>query len=924
MEQTGVDRDGFEQLFGTLVAAFDVGVAISDMRLPGHPVVYVNPAFEQLTGHRADDVLGRNARMLQGEGTTGFSRDVMRDAIANSAPVTITALNYRADGSSFWNEIRLIPLMPVEGRATFYAGLMNDVSERVEAEVTVGHAEILRSAAFNSMIEGVLVLDSTGTVTDANTGALRIMGTTREDLARGDWWARHHFRRPDGRPVHPADSAGLRALKARSPIFDSRLLFRRGDGVDRLVSISYEPIFGPTGVDPRALVLSFQDVTDRDRSDVDLQQFESLVAISSDFIAITGLDGAIEYVNPAGRRMVGLESLEQARAFTARDFLDAEGWESSIRAEQPAIRRHGEWQGESALRHFVTGAVIPVRVSSYLVRHPETNEPVAFATVRRDISAEKRATDELVRSRERYQAQFRGLPVPTYVWQRQDDDFVLIEWNTAAEASATYDFERLSGARAHDLLADEQETLTSLERCWATGRQASREQTSRRGVTAGLRHMVFTYAPVPPDLVLVHTLDITERVDSERLLKRLAEQDDLTDLHNRRYFERQLTAALGHRATAVAFLDIDHFKFVNDSFGHDAGDELLRQIATQMSAHVRGGDVCARLGGDEFAVLFETSDEALVSASVNRLLAGIRSNVGGASVTASAGVAVFPAGVSVSASDAMVAADIALYQAKQQGRDRFEVYRGAAGENLAWVQLVRDAITHERLMLVAQPIVDLRDCDGRRPEFELLVRLRTDAGTILPPAAFLPTAEQFGLMRDLDRWVIDHGIAIAADGRRVGINVSARSIGDPGLPAYIEEQIRQSGARAEDLTFEITETAAISSINDARTFTEALNAMGCAVALDDFGTGFGTFLLLRHLAVRYLRIDREFVRRLATDAADQRIVRLVVHIAREAGMQTIAEGVETADALALLQEYGVDGAQGFHIAHPGPLPELTP
>ena len=241
--------------------------------------------------------------MLQGEGTTRFSRDVMRDAIANSTQVTVTLLNYRADGSSFWNEVRLIPLLPVEGRATFYASLMNDVSERVEAEVTVGHAEILRSVAFNSMIEGVLVLDSTGTVTDANTGALRIMGTTREDLARGDWWARHQFRRPDGRPVHPADSAGLRALKARSPIFDSRLLFRRGDGVDRLVSISYEPIFGPTGVDPRALVLSFQDVTERDRSDVDLQQFESLVAISSDFIAITALDGAIEYVNPAGRRI---------------------------------------------------------------------------------------------------------------------------------------------------------------------------------------------------------------------------------------------------------------------------------------------------------------------------------------------------------------------------------------------------------------------------------------------------------------------------------------------------------------------------------------------------------------------------------------------------------------------------------------------
>ena len=743
LEQTETDLDGeeTEHLFGALIGAVSFGVAVCDMRAPDHPMVHVNAALEQLTGYEAGDLLGHNARMLQGEDTTPFIRDVMRDAIAGSAPVTVTALNYRADGSRFWNEIQLIPLMPVDGSATFYAALMSDVSERVEAEKTAGHAEILRSAVFSSMIEGVLVLDSTGAVADANTGALRIMGTTREGLARGDWWARHHFRRADGRPVHPADSAGLRAMQTRSRIVDSRLLFRRGDGVDRLVSISYEPIFGPTGADPMGLVLSFQDVTDRDRSDVDLQRFESLVAISNDFIAIATLDGAVEYINPTGQRMVGLESLEQARTFGMRDFLTPQAWENATRVEQPAVMKHGTWQGESTLRHFVTGALIPVRKNLYLVRHPQTGEPAAFATVQRDISVEKQAIGDLMRSRERYQAQFRGLPVPTYVWRREDDDFVLIEWNTAAEASTTYDLNGLIGRRARDLLADDQLTVASLERCWSTGQQVSRQQTSLPGVDGEVRQMVFTYAPVPPDLVLVHTLDITERVESEQLLKRLAEQDDLTDLHIRRYFERELTGALGARPTAVAFIDIDHFKFVNDSFGHEAGDDLLRQISGVMASQLREGDVCARLGGDEFAILFETSDEEHVSASVNRLLAEIRSNVAGASVTASAGVALFPAGASVSASDAVIAADIALYGAKQQGRDRLEVFRGAAGENLAWVQLVRDAITHERLMLVAQPIIDLRDGDGR-PQFELLVRLITDTGKVLPPAAFLPTAEQ--------------------------------------------------------------------------------------------------------------------------------------------------------------------------------------
>jgi diguanylate cyclase (GGDEF)-like protein/PAS domain S-box-containing protein len=919
LEQTDLHGEVTDTLFGALVAAVDFGVAVCDMRLPDQPMVRVNAALERLTGYGAGDLIGRNCRMLQGTGTSPLVKDIMRDAIARHTAITITVLNYRADGSSFWNEIRLIPLMPVDGRATFYAGLMTDVSERVEAEVSVGHAEVLRSVAFNSMINGVVVLDSTGTVSDANTGALRILGATREDLASGDWWARLNFRHPDGRPVTASESLGLRALRTRSPILDTRRLLRRGDGADRLVSISYEPIGGHAGADPQGLVISFQDVTDRERSDIDLQEFASLVAISSDFIAIAALDGSIKYLNPAGRRLIGLESLEQARTSSIRDFLTTQGWDDSVNIEQPAVNEHGEWQGESTLRHFVTGTVIPVRINSYLVRHPETREPVALATVQRDISVEKKATADLLRSRERYQAQFRSLPVPTYVWRREEDDFVLLEWNTAAENLPTYDLKGLQGMRARDVLADDPETRLALERCWSSGEQTSREQTLPGSETGESRQIVFTYASVPPDLVLVHALDITERVESERLLKRLAEEDELTDLHNRRFFERELGDALGSRPAAVAFVDIDHFKFVNDSFGHDAGDELLRQTAALMASQLGDGDVCARLGGDEFAVLFASADEEQVSAAVHRLLAEIRSNSRGASVTASAGVALFPAGVSVSASDAMIASDIALYDAKQQGRDRVEFYRGAAGENLAWVQLVRDAIAHERLLLVAQPIVDLRDQDAR-PRFELLVRLKTDTGKILPPTAFLPAAEQFGLMRDLDRWVISHAIAFAANGMEIGINVSARSIGDPGLPGFIAEQIRKSGARAQDLIFEITETAAISSINDARTFTDALNAMGCAVALDDFGTGFGTFLLLRHLTVRYLKIDLEFVRRLTIDAEDQRIVRLIVHIAREAGMQTVAEGVEDAETLALLREYGVDRAQGFHIAAPGPLP----
>jgi EAL domain-containing protein (putative c-di-GMP-specific phosphodiesterase class I) len=199
--------------------------------------------------------------------------------------------------------------------------------------------------------------------------------------------------------------------------------------------------------------------------------------------------------------------------------------------------------------------------------------------------------------------------------------------------------------------------------------------------------------------------------------------------------------------------------------------------------------------------------------------------------------------------------------------------------------------------------------------------MRDESGSLIPPSSFLPTAEQFGLIRDIDRWVLERGLQFAACGNHVSLNLSARTLADPDLADRVASELGRTGARPEHVTFEFTETAAVSSMEDAQALTEALRTLGCSVALDDFGTGFGTFVLLKHLPVSALKIDTEFVRGLSTSPADQRIVRAIVQIAAEAGMATVAEGVEDAGALALLREYGVDYAQGYHIAYPGPLPE---
>ncbi|MET0926887.1 MAG: EAL domain-containing protein, partial [Solirubrobacterales bacterium] len=212
---------------------------------------------------------------------------------------------------------------------------------------------------------------------------------------------------------------------------------------------------------------------------------------------------------------------------------------------------------------------------------------------------------------------------------------------------------------------------------------------------------------------------------------------------------------------------------------------------------------------------------------------------------------------------------------------------------------------------------DLRS--GERLGSEMLVRMVEPDGSVLQPAAFLPTAERFGLIREIDHWVVEHAIGVAASGAPVTINLSARSISDPGLLDHIADVLGRSGADPADVVFELTETAAATASEDLREFGARIERLGCALAIDDFGTGFGSLTYLKHLPVRYLKIDMEFVGGIADSAADRAIVQSIVTIADSLGMRTIAEGVEDEATLGVLRELGVDFAQGYHLGRPAPV-----
>ena len=414
-------------------------------------------------------------------------------------------------------------------------------------------------------------------------------------------------------------------------------------------------------------------------------------------------------------------------------------------------------------------------------------------------------------------------------------------------------------------------------------------------------------------------IDVTQRRRAEDELRHRADHDELTGLANRRRFtdELKLRRERDRPLGAVVILDVDDLKYVNDSLGHAAGDALLRSVASSLRDELRPGEFLARFGGDEFTILLEATTEAAVRRRLAALLRAVRGRASRLAARASAGAVTFDPETTSTNEDLIVAADIALHEAKERGGDRYEIFSGAGSERLAWVGHVRAAIDNDRLTLYQQPIFNLAtgECAGS----EMLVRMLEADGTVLAPAAFLPTAERFGLIREIDRWVIDRAMEVAAAGKPVTVNVSARSISDPGLSGHIRYAIESSGADPANVVFELTETAAATASEDLREFGGRIERLGCALAIDDFGTGFGSLTYLKHLPVKYLKIDMEFVRGINESAADRAIVESIVTIANSLDMQTIGEGVEDEATLDGLRRLGVDFAQGYHLGRPVPL-----
>lgn len=442
--------------------------------------------------------------------------------------------------------------------------------------------------------------------------------------------------------------------------------------------------------------------------------------------------------------------------------------------------------------------------------------------------------------------------------------------------------------------------------------------------------------------------DVSSEREHAAQLSYQASHDVLTGLINRREFERRLARAMSAaenngRPFAVLYLDLDQFKVVNDTCSHAAGDELLRQIGALFIGHVHASDAVARLGGDEFVVLLEDSDAdaALNMAESLRVAIGdLHFAFGDRSfaISASIGLVSVSGDLHLAREDILGAADAACHLAKEKGRNRVQTYHLDDDEvavrqtEMCWVSRIQAAIADNRLRLYAQDIVDLRQPMQRR-HVELLVRMVGEDGQLIPPRAFIPAAERYGLMPSIDRWVVQSAFAALREAldRRVpdvpalcAINLSGTSLCEDGFATFLRQQFAAFGIVPASICFEITETAAVSSLSRATAFIHEMRALGCRFSLDDFGAGMSSFTYLKHLPVDFVKIEGSFVKDMIDDPIDYAVVEVINTIGHVTGKQTIAECVGTPQLLAAVHRLGVDFAQGFVLSVPRPFLEAEP
>jgi len=661
---------------------------------------------------------------------------------------------------------------------------------------------------------------------------------------------------------------------------------------------------------------------------------------TSDLIQCMAPDGSFLYTNSAWRQAMGYSD-EEVQSLNLHDILHPD----SLVCCQDRFERL--MRGETLICitfKFVSKCGETVHLSGDCGSVIREGEMIFTRGIFQNITETVKAEEALLASETRYQALYENAP-DIYTTINASGEILSI--NRVGARLLGYDVDELVGESAANVIhpEDQRAVFEYIEKQFrkpVTDNGIEYRKVRKNGSVLWVHQRVSREPEAEEPRLLVVCRDVTDKRKLQQQLSHQATHDALTNLINRREFERRLRRMLTHASGSpdhhvLCYLDLDQFKVINDTCGHIAGDELLRQIAGLLEGQTRSRDTLARLGGDEFAVLMERCPIDKAADLANKMretIENFRFHWRSRRFSIGVSIGIVPIQEQHTIEDALSLADSACYAAKEQGRNRVHVYHAddpaVAGQvgDMRWANSITEALEKKQFRLYAQPIHSC--CAGSGGErYEILLRLQ-DGDQAIRPGAFMPAAERYNLSTKIDYWVLDNVIrwfethADALDRLKLcSVNLSALSLCDDAFLQYALTRLESSAFPHRKICFEITETAAISNLSQAIQFIETLRNAGCRFALDDFGSGLSSFGYLRNLPVDMVKIDGAFIRNIGNNEIDLAMVKSISEIVGKMGKQTTAEYVESAQALSLLKEIGVDFAQGYYLGKPIPLELIT-
>jgi diguanylate cyclase (GGDEF)-like protein/PAS domain S-box-containing protein len=938
------------RLMKRAIAASSNGVVITDPHQSDNPVIYVNPGFERITGYSAAEMIGQNCRILQGSGTDAKTKRQIRKAVEMQHECHVTIQNYRKDGTPFWNELFIAPVLDSNGHLTNFIGIQTDITERRRAQDRLLNEYSLLNGIIQTNVAAVLVFNHSGQVIFANDRAEQVLGLTTSTLMQRHYnsaeWRVCDFQ---GVPLADEQFPFRRIKESGQPVFDAQITMKGDDGRVRYLKMNGAPLYG-TDANLTGVVFSIVDVTEQRRIEAALRDSEQRLNSMLD-----SLEDVVWSFSSSLQLLYLSQAIETVSQRSRQDFFEnANLWSEMIHPHDQAIARAGfhalltTSKAEYEYRIVrSTGEVRWIRERAHAV-YDADGQLLRFDGISSDVTQQKRAEDELRKSEQRLRLTFEQSPIGKAITTPSGQ---FVQMNRAFCQFLGYSVEELRGmtmsevTHPDDLMTD----YLMLQRLLDAEISDFQHEKRYRHRSGTLVYAISQVALIrdrmgKPLHIVNQVIDITERKHMEEQILHDALHDTLTELPNRVLFLDRLQQAMARserdsaRQFAVLFLDIDRFKVVNDSLGHSVGDQLLVAIAHRLQQCLRPGDTLARLGGDEFAILLDNVQTVTavthVAERIHQLLQ-FPFQLNGYDVFATASIGITLNGQTYAeAEDLLRDADTAMHRAKEQGRGQYLLFEtDMYDQAVAMLEIesdLRRSLERNELRVFYQPIVCLES--GLLSGFEALVRWQHSKRGLVSPVEFIPIAEETGLIVPIGMWVLEDacrqlqewkGLFPQAAELVMSVNLSPRQLSSPNLVEKIICALDNAALPPSQLKLEITESGIMENASVATTLLTALSDRNIQLCIDDFGTGYSSLSRIHAFPIGTLKIDRSFVKEMMVDEGKAKIVQAIVALAHTLGMGVIAEGIETDEQLAILRSLGCDYGQGYLFAKPLPADQAA-